>query len=171
MTQARDDYQDTALQRAPALTIRAAEARRGSAGARPPETPPPRAEERLSPFWRVFCGAMLSIAALVVVALYQQFVSGVNELRNDLVRLNEARSDLVKKDELNARLAPMWNGVNDAKAAVRDKQARQEQQFKQDDEERKAIQREVQLLRERLTKLEARQAGTKPAAAKADTPE
>lgn len=177
MSQAREDYQDkdTAL-RAPAMTILAVEARRGAAGDRVAE-PPAKGEERLSLFWRVFGGTLLSIAALVVVTLYQQFTSSVNELRNDIVRLNEARGDLVKKDELNSRLTPMWNGLNEAKAAgpgvalVREKQALQDQQLKQADEERKALQREVQLLRERVARLEARQGGVKAGPAKADVPD
>ncbi|HEX5270780.1 MAG TPA: hypothetical protein VFW33_09850, partial [Gemmataceae bacterium] len=164
-----DEYQDkeTAARRAPAMTALASETLR--AGARAAE-PPPKGEERMSLFWRVFGGTLLSIAALVVITLYQQFSASLNELRADILRLNEARGDLVKKDELNTRMTPLWNGLNDAKAggagmvALREKQASQDQQIKQLDDERKDLLREVQQLRERVAKLEGRQTGARPAA-------
>src|SRR5262245_57585610 len=140
MSQAKEEYQDkdTMAQRAPALTLLTAEALRGAVAGRVPEAPPPR-EERMSLFWRVFGGTLLSIAALVVVTLYNQFTSSVNELRSDVARLNEARADLIKKDEFNTRLSSMWNGLSEAKSAgaglvsVREKQTLHDQQFKQGD--------------------------------------
>jgi hypothetical protein len=172
-----EEYQDkeTVPQRGPAAPLLAAEAlRRAAEGSRPAAEPPAKGEERMSLFWRVFGGTLLSIAALVVITVYQQFNGTINELRADILRLDEARGDLVKKDELNTRMAPVWNGLNDAKAggsglaAVREKQALQDQQIKQLDDERKDLLREVQLLRERVAKLEGRQAGAvKPAAAMA----
>jgi hypothetical protein len=173
MGQSSEDYQDkdAMAQRAPALTLLTAEALRGAAaGARPAE-PSAKGEERISLFWRIFGGTLLSIAALVLVTLYQQFTSSVTELRGDVVRLNEARGDLVKKDEFNSRLTTVWNGLSDAKGAgagvagVREKQALQDQQIKQMADERKELVREVQQLRERVAKLEGRDAGVKPAAA------
>jgi hypothetical protein len=175
MGQANEEYQDKdmAAQRAPAITILAAEALRGTAnGARPVEPPPAKGDERMSLFWRVFGGTLLSIGALVLVTVYQQFTSSVNDLRHDIARLNEANSDLVKKDEFNSRLAPVWGGLSDAKAGgtalatVREKQALQDQQIKQLEDERKDLLREVQALRERVAKLEG-QAGVKPTAAMA----
>ncbi len=56
-------------------------------------------EEKLSLFWRVFGGTILSIGALVVISAYQALSSGIHELRTDLARANEARAELVKKDE------------------------------------------------------------------------
>jgi hypothetical protein len=172
MGQPSEDYQDKdgVAQRAPAFTILATEALRGATAATRPESPPGRGDERISLFWRVFGGTLLSIAALVLVTLYQQFTSSINELRGDVVRLNEARGDLVKKDEFNSRLATVWNGLSDAKGAgagvagVREKQGLHDQQLRQMEEERKELAREVQLLRERVAKLEGRDAGVKPAA-------
>ncbi|HKI33894.1 MAG TPA: hypothetical protein VKA46_18720 [Gemmataceae bacterium] len=171
MAQTNEEYRDkdVQVQRAPAITILAAEALRGAANApRPVDPSAGRGEERISLFWRVFGGTLLSIAALVVVTLYQQFSSSLNDLRGDVVRLNEARSDLVKKDEFNSRMSTMWNGLNDAKAAgaglagVRDKQTLHDQQLKQNEDDRKDLLREVQLLRERVAKLEGREERPKP---------
>jgi len=172
MSEANQERQDrdTAVQRTPALAILTAEALRGAAtGTRPAEPAPARGEERLSLVWRVFGGTLLSIAALVLVTLYQQFTSSINDLRHDIVRLNEADANLVKKDEFNARTTSLWSGLNDAKgantglAAMREKQALHEQQLKQAEDERKELLRTVQALRERVAKLEARQAGATPA--------
>ena len=166
--QQRQD-RDTAAQRAPAMTVLAAEALRGALnGQRPAEPAPGKDEERLSLFWRVFGGTLLSIAALVLVTLYQQFTSSINDLRHDIARLNEADANLVKKDEFNARTSSLWNGLTDAKsantglAAVREKQSLHEQQLKQADDERKELLRTVQALRERVAALEARQGGATP---------
>ncbi len=172
MSEANQERQDrdTAVQRAPALTILAAEALRGAAlGARPAE--PAKSDERMSLFWRVFGGTLLSIAALVLVTLYQQFTSSVNDLRHDVARLNEADANLVKKDEFNARTGSLWNGLNDAKGAntglatAREKLTVLEQQLKQAEDERKELLRTVQALRDRVTALEARQGGVRPARA------
>jgi hypothetical protein len=173
MSQPNEERQDrdTAVQTAPAMTILAGEALRGAGLApRPAEPAPPKGEERLSLFWRVFGGTLLSIAALVVVTLYQQFTGGLNDLRHDIVRLNEAQADLVKKEEFNGRTATLWNGLNEAKganagvAAVREKQALHDQQLKQAEDERKELLRAVQALRERVAKLEGR-GGVRPAKA------
>jgi hypothetical protein len=170
-----EEYRDkeTAVQRAPSGTLLAEALRVGAEGPRTAEAPA-KGEERMSLFWRVFGGTLLSIVALVVITLYQQLNGSLNELRADILRLDEARGDLVKKDELNTRMAPVWNGLNDAKAggsgltAVREKQSLQDQQIKQLEDERKDLVREVQQLRERVAKLEGRQAGgVKPAAAMA----
>ncbi len=171
MGQTSEDYQDkdTARHCAPAMTLLTAEALRGSASR--PADPPTKGEERMSLFWRVFGGTLLSIAALVLLTFYQQFSGSLNELRADILRLNEARGDLVKKDELNSRMTTVWNGLNDAKSggaslpALREKQAQQDQQLKQLEDDCKDLLREVQLLRERVAKLEGREAGVKPAAA------
>jgi DNA repair exonuclease SbcCD ATPase subunit len=172
MGQTSEEYQDkdTMTQRGPAITLLAAEALCGSANGSRAAEPPAKGDERMSMFWRVFGGTLLSIAALVVVTLYQQFSGSINELRADILRLNESRGDLVKQDELNTRMAPVWNGLSDAKsggaalAALREKQAQQEQQLKQLDDERKDLLRDVQQLRERVAKLEGRDSGGKSTA-------
>ena len=78
-------------------------------------------EERLSIFWRVFGGTILSIFALVAVTLYNNQTNTINELRAEISRCNEARSDLVKKEEFNSRTQTIWDrlqALQELKATV-----------------------------------------------------
>lgn len=86
-------------------------------------------EERISIFWRVFGGTLLSIAALVLITLYNNLTSTISELRAEhnrsvtdlraeLVRTTEARADLLKKDEFNTRMASAWDGIKTTQASV-----------------------------------------------------
>jgi len=43
-------------------------------------------EEKMSLFWRVFGGTILSIAALVTITLFNNTTSTINDLRNDIAR-------------------------------------------------------------------------------------
>ena len=45
-----------------------------------------RDEERISLFWRVFGGTILSIVALIFITLYNNLANAVSDLRNDLGR-------------------------------------------------------------------------------------
>lgn len=84
--------------------------------ATPSHQPPQSAkssEEKLSVFWRVFGGTVLSIVALVVITAYQGLSSGIRELRTDLAHANEARAELVKKDEYSAGRAKMWDRLQE----------------------------------------------------------
>ena len=80
---------------------------------RPPE--PTRhkhdSDEKLSLFWRVFGGTILSIVALVGITIYNNLSSSISELRSELNRVNEARGELVKKEEFNARTQNVWDRV------------------------------------------------------------
>ena len=62
-------------------------------------------EEKLSVFWRVFGGTLLSIGALIAITVYNNFTSTLSELRAELNKAHEARADLVRKDEFNSRLS------------------------------------------------------------------
>jgi hypothetical protein len=66
-------------------------------------------DDRLSMFWRVFGGTILSIFALVAVTLYNNLQSNVTELRAELSRSNEARAELLKKEEFNGRIQSVWD--------------------------------------------------------------
>src|SRR5690348_5294551 len=55
-----------------------------------------RNEEKISIFWRVFGGTILSIVALAVITLYNSISTNISDLRNELNREREARADLVK---------------------------------------------------------------------------
>lgn len=64
---------------------------------------PPRKtdEERMSLFWRVFGGTILSVAALISITLFNNVMSSITELRGEVSRLQEAKADAAKKDDLN----------------------------------------------------------------------
>jgi hypothetical protein len=136
---------------------------------------PARGEERISLFWRVFGGTLLSLAGLVTITVYQQFNNTIHDLRNDLSRLAESRGELVKKDEFNSRMTSVWNSVKDAQAAnasvtaLKERSTLLEQQVKAGEEERKELLREVQRLRERLVVVEGR-AAANPNTARPATP-
>ena len=121
-----------------------------------------KGEERLSLFWRVFGGTLLSIAALVIVTVYQQFSNCLLELRNDMIHLNESRADLLKKDEFNNRMNSVWSSMKDLQTAetaltgLRERSALLEQQLKAAEDERKELTRQLQQLRERLAVVEGR---------------
>jgi hypothetical protein len=57
-------------------------------------------DERMSLFWRVFGGTILSVAALVAITLYNNVTSSISELRAEISRLNEAKVEAAKKDDL-----------------------------------------------------------------------
>jgi chromosome segregation ATPase len=70
-----------------------------------PTTKEKNDEEKMSLFWRLFGGTVLSIAALVAITVYNNLQTNISELRAEISRINEARSELIKKDDLNSRLA------------------------------------------------------------------
>jgi hypothetical protein len=127
-----------------------------------------RGEDRINIFWRVFGGTLLSIAALVVITVYQGFSSAISELRNEMAQVNIARAELIKKDELNNRLTSVWSGMKDLQTAstalttarerIVERTTLLEAENKEREQEHKDLQREVQQLRERLAALEGRQA-------------
>jgi vacuolar-type H+-ATPase subunit I/STV1 len=130
--------------------------------------PPAKAEERISVFWRVFGGTILSIAALLGITIYQQVTSSLGELRSNLNSLNESRGDLVKADDFNNRMTGLWSTVKElettsaAVSALKERSTLMEQLLKQGEEDRKELMREVQQLRERLVVVESRLVAAQP---------
>jgi hypothetical protein len=131
----------------------------------PNEAAPAREEARISLFWRVFGGTLLSIAALVGVTVYQQVTNGLNDLRaelghlnndlrKDMSRLSETEADLVKKDDYNGRLRSVWDGIKELQTdkatvtALKERTAVLQELFKAAEEERKDLARQLQQLRE-----------------------
>jgi hypothetical protein len=114
----------------------------------------PRGEEKISIFWRVFGGTLLSIVALVLITVYQSFSSALNDLRTEIIRINDARAELIKKDEVSTRLTRVWSEL---KERIAERAVQVEQQVKEGEQERKELHRELQQLRERLAALEGRQ--------------
>jgi hypothetical protein len=157
----RDEEQE-ALVCVPTAALVNAETLRNSAGYIPSMAQPQKSEEKLPLFWRVFGGTMLSIAALVCITVYQQFNTGLYDLRKEINAQHEARADLIKKDELNTRLTPMWAAIKDAQAsnselaALKERCSQLQEQLKAADSDRKQMVTEVQQLRDRLLLLEGR---------------
>jgi DNA repair exonuclease SbcCD ATPase subunit len=172
MVSARDHRDDDQSFAEPHLLTYKAETLRNAADCSQPQVKL-KPEDRVSMFWRVFGGTLLSIAALVGITLYQQFSNSLSELRTNLSRLTESRADFVKVDDCNTRFTAVWNSVKELQAAnaavlaLKERSALLEQQVKASEEERKELTRELQQLRERQAALEGRQAtaATPPATA------
>jgi hypothetical protein len=131
-----------------------------------------KAEERVSLFWRLFGGTLLSIVALLCITAYQQFMNNLSDLRKDLNALTQSRADLVKQDDFNSRTTALWTSMKElqtaqsAMTALKERSTLLEQRIKSGEEERKEQVRELQALRERQAALEARlaiPAATNPA--------
>lgn len=79
-----------------------------------PEPPPQRpAEERVSLFWRIFGGTLLSITALGVLTAYQSVSSSISDLRTGLSHLSESKAEFIKKDEYTAMRQKTWDNLNE----------------------------------------------------------
>jgi septal ring factor EnvC (AmiA/AmiB activator) len=121
-------------------------------------------EEKVSVFWRVFGGTLLSIAALVVLTVYQQVSSGLADLRTNVNHLHETSADLLKKEEFNARATTIWTTINqfkDEAPAQKTRLTQLEVEVRALQEERKELINQIQALRERMAALEGRQGGSK----------
>lgn len=77
-----------------------------------------KTEEKISVFWRVFGGTILSITALSVISAYQCLANNIQELRGDVGRLREGSGDYIKKDEFNTRTTTMWTGIREAQTVA-----------------------------------------------------
>jgi methyl-accepting chemotaxis protein len=77
-----------------------------------------KGEEKISLFWRLFGGTLLSIAALVCITIYQQFNAALGEMRTNINRLTESRADLVSLNDFNTRVASLWNNIKDVQSAT-----------------------------------------------------
>lgn len=101
---ASDETEATGASTSKAASVAMAEATRSSAEY--PKAGKPREhqdDEKISIFWRVFGGTILSMVALGAITLYNSISTSIAELRSELNREREARAELVKKDEFNTR--------------------------------------------------------------------
>jgi DNA repair exonuclease SbcCD ATPase subunit len=72
-----------------------------------------KSEDRWATFWKL-CGAtLLSITALVLITVYNQFSSSINELRVSLNQTNLACAELVKNEEFKTRNTSIWNKIQE----------------------------------------------------------
>jgi hypothetical protein len=72
-----------------------------TAAAAPP-VPGKSDDEKMHIFWRVFGGAILSVAALAAFTLYNTLTSNIAELRSEVSRLNEVKAEAAKKEDVAA---------------------------------------------------------------------
>jgi hypothetical protein len=104
-------------------------------------------EEKISVFWRVFGGTLLSIGALVGLTIYNNLSATLTDLRRDLNSQIETRTDLVKKEDFNSRCASLWTGLKEAQTtggaltALIERDKSLEQQIKAGEEDRKDLHR------------------------------
>ncbi len=171
----------------PGSPVLMSEVLRDSIPIRPADKPEKAAggEDRMPLFWRVFGGTILSILALAVITVCQYFngvlgslrsdMGRLNEeirkemshldtdLRKDLGRLNEAQGAVVKVEDFNSRLRSVWDSIKELQtlsatvSALKERDMLREQHLREENE-RKELVRELQLLRERLATLEGKQA-------------
>jgi hypothetical protein len=161
VSDSRPDWRNeqSAVDRARGNTLAAAETLRNGADT---AAQPTRGDDRVSLFWRICGGTVLSILALAAVTVYQQINAGLNELRNDYGRLTETNADMVKKDEFNNRLATVWNSIKDLQATpaavttLKEKAALLEQQLKSEQEHGEAAAKELEVLNSAVMVLKER---------------
>ncbi|MCS6864144.1 MAG: hypothetical protein RMJ56_00680 [Gemmataceae bacterium] len=68
-------------------------------------------EEKMSLFWRVFGGTILSIITLIAINIFNNLSSSIAELRAELNREREARAEFIKKDEFNSRVTTQYERI------------------------------------------------------------
>lgn len=141
-----------------------------------PVTPPVKDKEHEVPVvWRIFGGAIFSIIFLLTVTIFGYIITQVNNVQSSVQTLN---GEVVKKPEFDQRNTAMWSHLKTVdplcnrvtvleqrspaldtlkeKFSATDQQIKGlEQHVKTLADENKALQKDVQLLRERLAVLEA----------------
>lgn len=132
-----------------------------SAGESSPAPAAAKTEERLSMFWRVFGGTVLSIVAMVAVTLYTQLSNGINDLRStvtnlntdlrkELTQVNQAQAEHVKKEEFSSRISTVWTSIKELQTlsavvtALKERSLLLEQQDKLDAERREIFRKDLQ---------------------------
>src|SRR5579864_4241006 len=110
----RDRCQDTAVA-AETLRSAAEPATRKAVTGKPAAVKRPACGEKISLFWQIFGGTVVSVIALMAITAFTQLSGNANDLRRDL---NQVQVDLVRKDDLNARLSALWAGVKDLQATT-----------------------------------------------------
>jgi hypothetical protein len=123
------------------------------------EAPCPQKKNRLSLFWKISGGTILSVIGFVAMLLFEQYNNSLAELRNDLKHFNETSAEFVKKDSQRRfmeRMRECFQEMEASKAARTDL----ERELRASEHSREELAHEVQHLRERLANVEGRQAAT-----------
>jgi hypothetical protein len=76
------------------------------------------AEEKISLFWRIFGGTILSIVALVIITACQSVYSSIHDLQKDIAHLNESKGELVRNDEYSATRTKTWEQLQTTEKEV-----------------------------------------------------
>jgi DNA repair ATPase RecN len=128
-----------------------------------PKTTKP-AEERISLFWRIFGGTILSIVALVILTACQSVYSSIRDMQKDIAHLNEGKAEFVRADEYSATRTKAWERMADIQkdisaqsmpiSQLKDRVVQLEEQCKTLGSDRKDAQELSATLKERLTQFE-----------------
>jgi hypothetical protein len=123
----------------------------------------PAAGEKISLFWQVFGGTIVSVVALIVITAFGQLSSTATDLRRDVSVL---QMELVRKDELNVRFNAIWQTVKDLRATTASRDSLEQStrvvthdlgaRINTDDGQRKDLQRQVEELNRRVQALAER---------------
>jgi hypothetical protein len=122
--------------------------------------------KRMFAFGRILAAVVLLFLALLGVTTYQQFRRQVSEMRRDLAFVaadlrdelagaSAAQADIQRKDDMMRQLLTVWEVIRELRgdqtdqAALKERCAILAERCKTAEEDRKALAREVQRLRER----------------------
>ncbi len=92
------------------------EVMRSAAANTPGFTGEKKDEEKMSLFWRVFGGTILSIVALVSVTLFNNISSSIADLRTEIGRERDARNALAKKEDMDSRVKSLYERIRTVEA-------------------------------------------------------
>jgi hypothetical protein len=99
---------------------------------------------------------LLSVLGFIALALFEQYNSGLNELRNDLKHFNETSGGFVKREDLQ-RFRDQVRGRFKELQADGTLRAHLEQELRASEKAREEMAHELQRFRERLAFMEGRQ--------------
>jgi cell division protein FtsB len=131
-------------------TVLAAESLRNSAAPGEAAAPAPRADDRISAFWRIFGGTVLSIVTLIILTAFQQLSASLSNMNSKIEQLKDNSTKFVEKEEFSNRMTRFWDNVKGPTAevpALKAQVAAQDAQFKEAEKERKELCKEIQALK------------------------
>jgi predicted nucleic acid-binding Zn-ribbon protein len=121
-------------------------------------------DEKISLFWRIFGGTILSIVALLVITAYQSITGSIHDMHTELSQLREAKADLVKKDEYAQTRTRIWEKLQDLEkqigaasapvVQIKDRVGQLEEQSKTTSLERKEMHELHATIKERMAQFE-----------------